>query len=161
MPFRLETMWIRRILPATTLRPNSKCHETSTTATRSSSFLMYEVSLRIFYGQLPFFLKPKSSWCRLLHRWQPIPFLCQKHLRPSLQLACADQTIVNSILSGWTTHIPIFFAIAVARIHLSNALSFQKWLYIPPSNFCLEWILIVLPQHKVIFDNWEHWRVVS
>ena len=43
-----------------------------------------------------------------------------------LQLVCADQTIVNSILSVWTTHILIFFVIALTRIHLSNGLSFQK-----------------------------------
>ena len=36
------------------------------------------------------------------------------------------KAIVNSILPGWTTHIPIFFAVTVAGIHLSNTLSFGK-----------------------------------
>ena len=49
------------------------------------------------------------------------------------------KTIVNSILSGWTTHVPIFFAIAVAGIHLTNGLSSQKWLYILPSSFTTYW----------------------
>ena len=53
------------------------------------------------------------------------------------------KTIMNSILSGWTEHVLIFFAIAVAGIHLTNALSSQKWLYILPSSFFLEWLLIV------------------
>ena len=43
------------------------------------------------------------------------------------------RTIVNSILSGWTTRIPIFFAIAVAEIHLTNALSSQKMTLYPVS----------------------------
>ena len=75
-------------------------------------------------------------------------FLCQKHLS-SLQLAWADKNIVNSILSGWTTHITMFFIIAVATIHLTNALSSQKWLYIQSSNFFLEWLLTFLTQNQV------------
>ena len=42
------------------------------------------------------------------------------------RLLAPIKTIVNTILSGWATHIPIFFIIAVARIHLTNAFSFQK-----------------------------------
>ena len=90
MSFRLETMCIRRMVPATMLRWNSGCHETSTTAARSSSFLMYEVPLRIFYVQLLFFWNQNPHVVGSSHRWQPISFPCQKHLR-SLQLACADQ----------------------------------------------------------------------
>ena len=57
---------------------------------RNSSFLMYEVSLRLFNVQR-FFWNQNPHVVGSLHRWQRILFLCQKHL-PSLRLACADQT---------------------------------------------------------------------
>ena len=59
------------------------------------------------------------------------------------------KNIVNPILLGWKTHITIFFTIVVAAIHITNALSSQKWLYIHPSNFFLEWLLTVLTQNQV------------
>ena len=89
MPFPLQTMcntgWCQRRCCAET----QECHETSITAARSSSFLMYKVPLRIFYVQLLFW-NQNPHVVGSPHRWQPVPFLCQKHL-PSLQLACADQ----------------------------------------------------------------------
>ena len=125
MPFRLQTMcnagWCQRRCCAET----QECHETSTTAARSSSFLMYEVPLRIFYVQLLFFgtkipmlSAPFIDGCPYLFYGKNICHL--------YSLLAPTRTIVNSILSGWTEHVPIFFAIAVAGIHLTNALSSQK-----------------------------------
>ena len=59
------------------------------------------------------------------------------------------KNIVNPKLSGWKTHITIFSTIAVTAIHLTNAFRSQKWLYIHPSSFFLESLLIVLTQNQV------------
>ena len=86
------------------------------------------------------FLEPKSQWSHLLYAES----ICHFHsLRGSIE------TIVSTILSGRTTHIQIFFIIALVWIHLTNAFRFQKWLRIVPSNFFLEWLLIVLAQNQV------------
>ena len=125
MPFRLQTMcnagWCQRRCCAET----QECHETSTTAARSSSFLMYEVPLRIFYVQLLFFgTKIPMLSAPLI---DGIPYLFHfKNICHLYSLLAPIKTIMNSILSGWTEHVPIFFAIAVAGIHLTNALSSQK-----------------------------------
>ena len=143
MPFRLETMCIRRMVPATILRPNSG------------------VSWDFHHRRTKFFIShvwspPKNILCPVTFFGTKIPMLSAPFIDGSPYLFYAKnichlysllapiKTIVNSILSGWTTRIPMFFAIAVAEIHLTNALSSQKWLYILPSNFFLEWLLIVL-----------------
>ena len=61
-----------------------------------------------------------------LHRWQPIPFLCQKHL-PSLQLACADQNHYELHSVGMDGTRTDLFTIAVAGIQLTNAVRSQKY----------------------------------
>ena len=79
----------------------------------------------------------------------------------------------------------MFFIIAVAAIHLTNALNSQKWLYIHPSNFNTYWDEFTvwvegglsywqldfawglskerssMEGYKVIFESWEHWWGVS
>ena len=47
------------------------------------------------------------------------------HLK-ALRHSFAVKNIVNSILSECTTHITMFYIIAVAAIHLINALSTQR-----------------------------------
>ena len=90
MPFRLETMCIRRMVPATMLRPNSGVswdfHH------RRTKFFISHVwsPPKNILCPVTFFWNQNPHVVGSLHRWQPIPFLCQKHL-PSLQLACADQ----------------------------------------------------------------------
>ena len=142
---------VHRKVPATMLRPNSEVswdfHH------RRMKFLISHVC------SLPenilcadtFFWNQKSLCCQLPSEiWQPISFLqYARNICHLYSLLAPIKTIMNSILSGWTPHIPILFTIAVARIHLINALSFQKWLYIRPSNFSLEWLWIVLTQNQV------------
>ena len=132
MPFRLETMCIRRMVPATMLRPNSGVswdfHHR-----RTKLFISHVWSppknilcpVTFFWNQNPHVVGP-------LHRWQPIPFLCQNicHL---YSLLAPIRTIVNSILQGWTTRMTMFFVIAVAEIRLTNALSSQKMTLYPVS----------------------------
>ena len=143
MPFRLETMCIRRMVPATMLRRNSG------------------VSWDFHHRRTKFFIShvwspPKNILCPVTFFGTKIPMLSASFIDGSpylfytknichlYSLFAPIKTIVNSILSGWTAHITIFLTITVARIHLTNALNlFQKWLYILPSNFFLEWLLIV------------------
>ena len=139
MPFRLETMCIRRMVPATMLRPNSG------------------VSWDFHHRRTKFFIShvwspPKNILCPVTFFGTKIPMLSVpiidgspylfyvKNICHLYSLLASIKTIVNSILSGWTTHVPIFFAIAVAAgIHLTNALSSEKWLYILPSSFTTYW----------------------
>ena len=138
MPFRLETMCIRRMVPAMMLRPNSG------------------VSWDFHHRRTKFFIShvwslPKNFLCSVTFFGTKIPMLSAsfidgspylfyaKHICHLYSLFAPIKAIVNSILPGWTTHIPIFFAVAVAGIHLTNALSSQKWLYILPSSFTTYW----------------------
>ena len=86
---------------------------------------MYEVPLRIFYVQLLFFGTNIPMLSAPLIDGSPYLFYV-KNICHLYSLLAPIKTIVNSILSGWTTHVPIFFAIAVVGIHLTNALSSQK-----------------------------------
>ena len=61
-----------------------------------------------------------------------------EHICHLYSLLAPIKTIVNTILSGRTTHITIFLTIAVAQINLPNAFRFQKWLRILPPNFFLQ-----------------------
>ena len=150
MPFRLQTMcnagWCQRRCCVQT----QECHETSTTAVRNSSFFMYEVSLRYFYVQ-SLFLESEFPCCSILDPFvdgSPYLFYAKNicHLDSLLE---PIKNIVNPKLSGWKTHITIFSTIAVTAIHLTNAFRSQKWLYIHPSSFFLESLLIVLTQNQV------------
>ena len=90
MPFRLETMCTRRMVPATMLRPNSGVswdfHH------RRTKFLISHVwsPPKNILCPVTFFWNQNPHVVGSPHRWQPISFPFQKHL-PSLQLACADQ----------------------------------------------------------------------
>ena len=148
MLFRWETMCIRRMVPATILRPNSG------------------VSWDFHHRHTKFFIShvwspPKNILCPVTFFGTKIPMLSApfidgspylfyvKNICHLYSLLAPIRAIVNSILSGWTTRIPIFFAIAVAEIHLTNALSSEKLLYILRPNFFFEWILIVFTQNHV------------
>ena len=122
MPFRLETMCIQI----------QEYHETSTTAARSSSFLMYEVPLRIFYVQLLFFGTKIPMLSASFIDGSPYLFYA-KNICHLYSLLAPIRTIVNSILQGWTTRMTMFFVIAVAEIRLTNALSSQKMTLYPVS----------------------------
>ena len=132
MPFRLQTMcnagWCQRRCCAQT----QECHETSTTAARSSSFLMYEVPLRIFYVRLLFFGTKIPMLSAPLIDGSPYLFHF-KNICHLYSLLAPIRTIVNSILQGWTTRMTMFFVIAVAEIRLTNALSSQKMTLYPVS----------------------------
>ena len=97
MPFRLETMCIQI----------QEYHETSTTAARSSSFLMYEVPLRIFYVQLLFFGTKIPMLSAPFIDGSPYLFYA-KNICHLYSLLAPIKTIVNSILSGWTTYTDLF-----------------------------------------------------
>ena len=79
---------------------------------------MYEVSLRNFYVQL-LLLKPNPIDGSLY-------LFYARNICHLDSLLGPIKNIVNFILSGWTTHITIFFTIAVAAINLTNALSSQN-----------------------------------
>ena len=132
MPFRWQTMcnagWCQRRCCAET----QECHETSTTAARSSSFLMYEVPLRIFYVQLLFFGTKIPMLSAPFIDGSPYLFYA-KNICHLYSLLAPIRTIVNSILQGWTTRMTMFFVIAVAEIRLTNALSSQKMTLYPVS----------------------------
>ena len=147
MSFRLETMYICRMV-----------HASDDTASKLRSVVrlsppQYEV-LDFSCMKSPLEISMSSYFF-----WNQIPMLLTPSIDGSLYLFYARnichldsllgpiQNIVNFILSGWTTHITIFFTIAVAAINLTNALSSQNWLDIPPSNFFL---LIDLPQNQVV-----------
>ena len=85
---------------------------------------MYEFSLGIFYDQLRFFgnQNPYDQLDGSPHLFYAKNICHLKALRHSF----AVKNIVNSILSECTTHITMFYIIAVAAIHLTNALSSQK-----------------------------------
>ena len=86
---------------------------------------MYEVPLRIFYAQLLFFGTKIPMLSAPLIDGSPYLFHF-KNICHLYSLLAPIETIMNSILSGWTEHVPICFAIAVAGIHLTNAHSSQK-----------------------------------
>ena len=132
MSFRLKTMRIRRIVPATMLRPNSG------------------VSWDFHYRRTKFFIShvwspPKNILCPVTFFGTKIPMLSAPFIDGSPYLFYAKnichlysllapiRTIVNSILQGWTTRMTMFFVIAVAEIRLTNALSSQKMTLYPVS----------------------------
>ena len=132
MPFRLETMNIHRMVPATMLRRNSGVSWDF--HLRCTKFFISHVwsppkniswPVTFFGTKIPMLLAP-------LIDGSPYLFYA-KNICHLYSLLAPIRTIVNSILSGWTTRIPIFFAIAVAEIHLTNALSSQKMTLYPVS----------------------------
>ena len=86
---------------------------------------MYEFSLRIFYDQLRFFGTKIPMLFTPSVDGRPHLFYA-KNICHLYILLGPIKNIVNSILSGWTTHITMFSIIAVAAIHLTNALNSQK-----------------------------------
>ena len=143
MPFRLETMCIRRMVPAMMLRPNSGVswdfHHR-----RTKFFISHVWSLpKNFLCSVTFFGTKILMLSTSFIDGSPYLFYA-KHICHLYSLLTPIKAIVNSILSGWAAHITIFLTITVARIHLTKAFSFQKFLCIPPSNCFLEWLLVVL-----------------
>ena len=163
-------MCIHCMVPVTMLRSNSGMswdfhHD------RTKFFISHVWSpLRIFYVQL-LFLEPKSRCYQLLHRWQHIPFLCQKHL-PSLQLTCADQNHRELLSVGMdNTHL---IAVAWKTAKCGMAFSahgdeFTAWLEGGLPNGNLFYVRTIkshsrnkfMEGYKVIFEHWEHRRGVS
>ena len=187
MTFRLETMCIRRMVPATILRPNSGVswdfHHRRTKFFISHVWSPPKNILSYFWNQNPHVVGS-------LHRWQSIPFLCQKHL-PSLQLACGDQNHRELHSTGMDDTDSDVFLHCCSWNTLTNALSSQKNDFIPgilPSSFNAYWgeftawvegglsywhldfawgLSKVIQErslmdgYKVIFESWEHWWGVS
>ena len=89
-----------------------ECGETFTTAVRSSSVLMYEVSLRNFYVQL-LLLKPNPIDGSLY-------LFYARNICHLDSLLGPIKNIVNFILSEWTTHITIFSPLPYQRSKLSK-----------------------------------------
>ena len=146
MSFHLETMCICRMVHASddtasklrsVVRLSSPPYEVLHFSCMKSP-LEISMSSYFFWNQIPMLLTPSIDGSLYLFYARNICHLDS--------LLGPIKNIVNFILSGWTTHITMSFIIAVAAIHLTNALSSHKWLYIPPSNFFL---LTIYTQNQV------------
>ena len=59
------------------------------------------------------------------------------------------KAIMHTILAGGTTHVAIFFAIAIAWIDLTETLQSQKRFVIVPADKLFEWLLVVFAQNQI------------